>query len=189
MNKLLKIEIISDVSCPWCIIGYTSLSLALNKLVPEISAQLVWLPFELNPQMPAEGQHMGEHLQQKYGSTQADIDQARNMITARGAALGFQFNFRNDGRIYNTFNAHRLLYWSRQFDKQTELQLALFRLYFTEGGNPGNTEALKRCGKGGFAERRSHKDPGFRAVCTRGARRRGQIPGNGYTFCANVHYQ
>lgn len=142
MNKFLKIEIVSDVSCPWCIIGYTSLSLALNKLAPNISAQLVWLPFELNPEMPAEGQHMGEHLQQKYGSTQADIDQARNMITARGAALGFRFNFRNDGRIYNTFNAHRLLYWSRQFDKQTELQLALFRLYFTEGGNPGNTEAL-----------------------------------------------
>lgn len=142
MSKLLKIEIVSDVSCPWCIIGYTSLSLALNKLAPKISAQIAWLPFELNPDMPAEGQQMGEHLHEKYGSSKEDIDQARNMITERGAALGFQFNFRDEGRIYNTFNAHRLLYWSRQHEKQTELQLALFRLYFTEGGNPGNAGEL-----------------------------------------------
>lgn len=142
MNKPMQIEIISDVSCPWCIIGYKSLSLALNRLSPQNAAHIVWKPFELNPKMPVEGQHLGEHLHEKYGSTKADIDQTRNMITARGAALGFQFNFRDDGRIYNTFNAHRLLYWARQFDRQTELKLALFGLYFTEGGNPGNAEEL-----------------------------------------------
>lgn len=142
MNKRLKIDIVSDVSCPWCIIGYRSLSLALEKLAPKISAQLAWKPFELNPDMPVEGQHMGEHLHEKYGSSRDDIEQARNMITARGAALGFQFNFKDEGRIYNTFNAHRLLYWARQHAKQTELKLALFKLYFTEGGNPGNTEEL-----------------------------------------------
>lgn len=142
MNKRLKIDIVSDVSCPWCIIGYSSLSLALEKLAPKISAQLAWKPFELNPDMPVEGQHMGEHLHEKYGSSRDDIEQARNMITARGAALGFQFNFKDEGRIYNTFNAHRLLYWARQHAKQTELKLALFKLYFTEGGNPGNTEEL-----------------------------------------------
>ena len=142
MSKLLKIEIVSDVSCPWCVIGYTSLTLALNKLAHKISAQIAWLPFELNPDMPAEGQQMGEHLHEKYGSSKEDVDQARNMITERGAALGFQFNFRDEGRIYNTFNAHRLLYWARQHEKQTELQLALFKLYFTEGGNPGNAGQL-----------------------------------------------
>lgn len=142
MHKLLKIDIVSDVSCPWCIIGYSSLSLALETLAPKISAQLAWKPFELNPDMPAEGQHMGEHLHEKYGSSRDDIEQARSMITARGAALGFQFNFKDEGRIYNTFNAHRLLYWARQHAKQTELKLALFKLYFTEGGNPGNTEEL-----------------------------------------------
>ena len=142
MHTLLNVEIVSDVSCPWCIIGYKSLSLALNKLSPQVSAKIVWKPFELNPKMPAEGQHLGEHLQEKYGSTKADIDQTRNMITARGAALGFKFDFREEGRIYNTFNAHRLLYWARQFNKQTELKLALFGLYFSEGGNPGKIEAL-----------------------------------------------
>jgi len=142
MHKLLNIEIVSDVSCPWCIIGYKSLSHALNKLAPQVSAKIAWKPFELNPKMPAEGQHLGEHLHEKYGSTKTDIDQSRSMITARGAALGFEFNFKDEGRIYNTFNAHRLLYWARQFDKQTELKLALFGLYFTEGGNPANIEEL-----------------------------------------------
>ncbi|HUX91630.1 MAG TPA: DsbA family oxidoreductase [Gallionellaceae bacterium] len=144
MHRLLKIDIVSDVSCPWCIIGYSALSQALDKLAPTISARLAWKPFELNPDMPAEGQPMGEHLHEKYGSSKADIAQARNMITARGAALGFQFNFSDEGRIYNTFNAHRLLYWARQYGKQTELKLALFKLYFTDGGNPGNAEALVR---------------------------------------------
>ena len=142
MHKFLNVEIVSDVSCPWCIIGYKSLALALQKLSPQVSAKIAWKPFELNPKMPPEGQHLGEHLHEKYGSTKADIDQTRNMITARGAALGFEFNFKDEGRIYNTFNAHRLLYWARQFDKQTELKLALFGLYFTEAGNPANAEEL-----------------------------------------------
>jgi predicted DsbA family dithiol-disulfide isomerase len=142
MQKQLKIEIVSDVSCPWCIIGYKSLSQALTQLAPQASAHIAWKPFELNPGMTAAGQQMTEHLHEKYGSTKAEIEQTRKMISARGAALGFQFNFKDDGRIYNTFNAHRLLYWARQFDKQTELKLALFGLYFTEGGNPGNNEEL-----------------------------------------------
>jgi len=142
MNSPLKIDIVSDVSCPWCIIGYQSISSALKQLTPEIAANISWHPFELNPAMPAEGEDMGEHLHKKYGSSKADFEQTRKMITARGEALGFQFNFKEDGRIFNTFNAHRLLYWARQLNKQTELKLALFRLYFTEGGNPSNIEQL-----------------------------------------------
>ena len=142
MNKPLKIDIVSDVSCPWCIIGYKSLSAALNKLAPQVTAHISWKPFELNPNMPIAGQHLGEHLHEKYGSSAADIEQTSNMITARGAAVGFQFNFKDNSRIYNTFNAHRLLHWARSFDKQTELKLALFNLYFSEGGNPGNQDEL-----------------------------------------------
>ena len=142
MKLAMQIEIVSDVSCPWCIIGYKSLSLALNKMSPQIAVNISWKPFELNPKMPSEGQHLGEHLHEKYGSTKAELDQTRSTITARGAALGFEFNFKDEGRIYNTFNAHSLLYWARQFDKQTELKMALFGLYFTEAGNPGNAEAL-----------------------------------------------
>ena len=142
MKKLLKIDIVSDVSCPWCIIGYSSLSAALAKLAPQITAQIAWKPFELNPAMPAEGEHLGEHLHKKYGSTPEDLQQNRQMITVRGAALGFKFNFREDGRIYNTFYAHRLLFWAKSFNKQTELKLALFGLYFSECGNPSAVEQL-----------------------------------------------
>jgi predicted DsbA family dithiol-disulfide isomerase len=142
MSVQLKIDIVSDVTCPWCIIGYKSLVQALDKLHPSVTARIAWKPFELNPKMGAEGQHLGEHLHEKYGSSDADTAQARNMITARGAALGFTFNFKDDGRICNTFNAHRLLYWARQFDQQTQLKLALFELYFTQAGNPSNKEEL-----------------------------------------------
>ncbi len=142
MEKSLKIDIVSDVSCPWCIIGYQSLSSALGKLTSPVSANISWKPFELNPKMPAEGQNLGEHLHEKYGSSPEDNEQTRTMITARGAALGFTFNFKDKGRIYNTFNAHRLLFWAQQVGKQTALKLALFNLYFTEGGNPGNTDDL-----------------------------------------------
>jgi predicted DsbA family dithiol-disulfide isomerase len=158
MNRPLKIDIVSDVSCPWCIIGYKSLSGALAKLAPQVSAKIAWKPFELNPAMPLEGQHLGEHLHQKYGSSKADSDQAREMITARGAALDFQFSFREEGRIYNTFNAHRLLFWARQFDRQTELKLAFFKLYFTEGGNPGAAEELiKAVAKIGMSSEEARK--------------------------------
>lgn len=142
MNHKLKIDIVSDVSCPWCIIGYQSLSAALSQLAPHITSEITWHPFELNSAMPAEGEDLGEHLHKKYGSSKSELEQTRAMITSRGAALGFAFNFREDGRIYNTFNAHRLLFWARQFGKQTELKLALFGLYFTEGGDPSNTEQL-----------------------------------------------
>jgi predicted DsbA family dithiol-disulfide isomerase len=142
MNTPLKIDIVSDVSCPWCIIGYQSLSKALSRLTPPIHVDLTWKPFELNPNMPPEGQSLVEHLHEKYGSTPADLAETTKMITDRGKALGFTFNFSEHGRIYNTFNAHRLLLWSRDLNKQTGLKLALFNLYFTQGGNPNNVDDL-----------------------------------------------
>lgn len=142
MTKILKIDIVSDVSCPWCAIGYHALSRALDKLEPQVTAIISWKPFELNPTMPVEGQLMAEHLHEKYGSSPADIRKTEAMIAERGKGLGFQFNFKDESRIYNTFNAHRLLYWARSFDKQTGLKLALFKLYFTDGRNPANAADL-----------------------------------------------
>ncbi len=101
-----------------------------------------WKPFELNPNMQEKGQLLSEHLHEKYGSKPDEVRQTEAMITDRGKALGFQFNFTDGRRIYNTFNAHRLLYWARQYNKQTELKLALFKLYFTEGGNPSDADQL-----------------------------------------------
>jgi len=142
MNKHLKLDIVSDISCPWCIVGYQALNQALTKLAPEISADITWQPFELNPNMPKEGQEITEHLTEKYNISVEQSEQNRELIKQRGLALGYAFGNRGGGRIYNTFDAHRLLHWAKQFEKQTELKLALFDLYFKQNGNPSDHQML-----------------------------------------------
>ena len=142
MSKHLKLDIVSDVSCPWCIIGYLALDQALTKLAPEISTDITWQPFELNPHMPKEGQDITEHITEKYGISVEQSEQNRLMIKQRGLELGFEFGNRGGGRIYNTFDAHRLLHWAKEHAKQTELKLALFDLYFKENGNPSDHQQL-----------------------------------------------
>ncbi len=111
-SPALKIDVVSDVSCPWCAIGLSALEQALTQVQGEIGAELHFQPFELNPAMPAGGQDIGEHLTQKYGSSPAQQAQIRETIRQRGAELGFVFNPDGRGRIYNTFDAHRLLHWA-----------------------------------------------------------------------------
>lgn len=142
MQRKLKIDIVSDVSCPWCIIGYQALNRALTTLANEVQADISWHPFELNPTMPVEGQEIGEHLAQKYGINQLQIEQNRAAIHQRGLDVGYEFGERGGGRIYNTFDAHRLLHWAETESKQTELKLALFDLYFKHKGNPSDHQQL-----------------------------------------------
>jgi predicted DsbA family dithiol-disulfide isomerase len=138
----LKIDIVSDVSCPWCIIGYQALNQALTNLAPDIQADITWQPFELNPQMPKEGQDITEHITQKYGITIEKSEQNRAAIKERGLSVGYEFGNRGGGRIYNTFDAHRLLHWAHELGKQTDLKLALFDLYFQQSGNPSDHQQL-----------------------------------------------
>jgi predicted DsbA family dithiol-disulfide isomerase len=138
----LKIDIVSDISCPWCIIGFKALQTALKEIEPDITANIEWQPFELNPQMPPEGQEITEHITQKYQISEQQAGQNREAIKQRGLSVGYEFGNRGGGRIYNTFDAHRLLYWAKTQDKQTELQLALFDLYFKDSGNPSDHEQL-----------------------------------------------
>lgn len=140
--KSLKIDIVSDVSCPWCIIGYQGLQIALNNLSQELQTDIEWHPFELNPQMPAEGQEITEHITQKYGISIEQSEQNRAAIKQRGLDVGYEFGNRGGGRIYNTFDAHRLLHWAKSQGKQTELKLALFDLYFKHSGNPSDHQQL-----------------------------------------------
>ena len=111
----------SDVSCPWCAIGLKSLEQALERVAPDVTAELHFQPFELNPNMAPEGQDIGEHLTEKYGSSPAQQEQAREMIRQRGAEVGFDFAMGKRDRIYNTFDAHRLLHWAEGEGKQKEL--------------------------------------------------------------------
>lgn len=142
MNTPIKIDFVSDVSCPWCVIGLKSLEAALARVGNEIQAELHFQPFELNPHMPAAGQDIDEHLTQKYGSTREQLERNREAIRARGAALGFNFAPGKRSRVYNTFDAHRLLHWAQIEGRQRALKLALFEAYFTQGKNPGDHAVL-----------------------------------------------
>ena len=129
----LRIDFVSDVSCPWCAIGLASLQQALAKLQGEVSAEIHFQPFELNPRMAPEGEDSTEHLVRKYDSSAEQIDANREAIRARGAALGFTFNMDRRSRVYNTFDAHRLLHWAELEGRQLALKQALLRAYFTDG--------------------------------------------------------
>lgn len=141
MSTPLKIDFVSDVSCPWCVVGLRALNDALAELGDEVRAQIHFQPFELNPNMPAEGQDLNEHIFEKYGSTPEQFAANRENIRQRGAELGFTFA-QGDRRIYNTFDAHRLLHWAELEGKQKALKEALFVAYFTDLADPSNHRVL-----------------------------------------------
>ncbi|MGZ8292168.1 MAG: DsbA family oxidoreductase [Telluria sp.] len=144
MSKQLRIDFVSDISCPWCVIGLKSLEQALDRVSDTVGAELHFQPFELNPAMPSGGQDIGEHLAEKYGATEEQGAKTREMIRARGAELGFAFNMEARSRIYNTFDAHRLLHWAELQGRGPALQMALFEAYFSRGENPGDHNVLER---------------------------------------------
>jgi len=143
MTTPIKIDFVSDVSCPWCIIGLKGLEEALRRLSDVVDADLKFQPFELNPQMPPEGQRLVDYAAQKYGSTSAQLQERRAMIRDRAAQLGFAIALPSDeGRVYNTFDAHRLLRWAGLEGRQRELKLALFEAYFTHCRSPSDHDVL-----------------------------------------------
>jgi predicted DsbA family dithiol-disulfide isomerase len=144
MPKHLKIDFVSDVSCPWCVIGLRALQQAIARLGDAVTVELHLQPFELNPQMPAGGQAIDEHLREKYGSTPEQSAQVRERIRAAGAELGFSFGLQQRSRIYNTFDAHRLLRWAALQGCQLQLKQALFKAYFSDGEDPSNHVVLIR---------------------------------------------
>ncbi|MEM5398830.1 MULTISPECIES: DsbA family oxidoreductase [Paraburkholderia] len=131
MKQPLRIDFVSDIACPWCAIGLSSLNLALERLRDTVDAQIVVHPFELNPQMGPGGESVVEYLGKKYGRTPEQIAETQAMIGERGASVGFAFGPRE--RVYNTFDAHRLLHWAGIEGKQLPLKLALLRAYHGEG--------------------------------------------------------
>lgn len=146
MATPLKIDFVSDISCPWCAVGLGALEAALARVAPEVRAELHFQPFELNPGMAAEGQDIGEHLQEKYGSTPEQRAQASEAIRQRGEAVGFTFTSGARRRIYNTFDAHRLLHWAglESPARQYALKKALLKAYFTDGLDPSDHDTLVR---------------------------------------------
>lgn len=150
MVHALKIDFVSDVACPWCVVGLLSLLSALERLQGEVAAELRFHPFELNPNMPPEGENVGEHIQKKYGSSAEQSAAVRQTLVQRGAELGFAFNYSPESRIWNTFDAHRLLHWAALEGRQLELKQALFTLTFT--GQQATSDHLALIGAVAAAE-------------------------------------
>jgi predicted DsbA family dithiol-disulfide isomerase len=140
MAAKVDIRFISDVTCPWCAVGLASLERALERLAGEVAAHVRFEPFELNPDLPPQGEDVAEYLARKYGSTPAQQAAARERLRERGAAVGFEFGER--ARVWNTFDAHRLLYWAGLHGGQRVLKHALLRAYHTHGRNPAAREVL-----------------------------------------------
>ena len=150
MSKSIMIDFVSDVSCPWCVIGLKGLEQALER-IGDVEADVRFQPFELNPDMPPEGQRLVDYAAQKYGSTPQQLGERRAMIRERAAELGFTIALPpEEGRVYNTFDAHRLLHWAGQEGRQRELKQALFEAYFTNCLNPSDhgvlTDAAEKAG-------------------------------------------
>ena len=142
MTKPLKIDFVSDVVCPWCAIGLKSLEQALDRLGDSVAVEMHFQPFELNPQMSAEGEDVVEHIARKYGSTPAQIAKNGEAIRERGSAVGFTFNLDKRTRMVNTFDAHRLLHWASLEGRQAELKQALLTAYFTDGRDVSSHDVL-----------------------------------------------
>ena len=141
-KKPLRIDIVSDVVCPWCIIGYRQLAEALKQTNTE--HEIHWHPFELNSNMPSAGQNLREHIMEKYGSSKEESDASRLRMTQAGDEVGFEFNFNDDTRMHNTFNLHQLLYWAGQQGQKPmhDLKQALFSAHFTKGRNISDNAVL-----------------------------------------------
>jgi predicted DsbA family dithiol-disulfide isomerase len=136
----MKIDFVSDVACPWCAVGLNALERALERIGGDIDVELHFQPFELNPTLAAEGEDTVAYLSRKYGISAEQIAVNQAAIRERGAAVGFTFGTR--ARVWNTFDAHRLLCWAETAGHQRELKHALLKAYHADGRNPGAQDVL-----------------------------------------------
>lgn len=141
-TPVITVDIVSDVVCPWCIIGYKKLEKAMAQLEGKARFELAWHAFELNPSMPPEGQDIAEHMAEKYGATPEQSKANRERLRSAGSELDFEFSYGDKMRMVNTFDAHRLLHWAGETGKQTALKLALFKAHFTDGKDVSDHETL-----------------------------------------------
>lgn len=138
----VKIDFVADVVCPWCAIGLYSLQMAMQTVEEEVQVELHFQPFELHPDMGPEGADIDTYLAGKYGMNAEQLEQSRQTIEARGAAVGFHFRMDRRSRTWNTLDAHRLLHWAGMEGVQLQLKQLLLKAYFTDGQNPSDPDTL-----------------------------------------------
>lgn len=139
----LKIDLVSDVVCPWCPIGYRRMTQAIELLDGEVDVEIEWHPFLLNPDVPPQGRPILEHLMDKYGKSEADIRANQQMIVDAAHDLGLNFEQATERRSWNTFDVHRVLAWAKEQGRDAEFNFALFDAYFGRAENPTDPQLLK----------------------------------------------
>lgn len=144
MSNKIKIDVVSDVVCPWCAIGYKCLEQAITEMGIQDKIELEWQPFQLNPNMPTNGQDLEEHITEKYGSTPEQQQESQERMTDFGAELGFKFDYFKGMRMANTFDAHVLLEYAKENGKQTQLKMRLMNAFFGERKDVSNRDILKQ---------------------------------------------
>lgn len=172
MTDPIRVDIVSDVVCPWCAIGYSQLKQASDQT--GIAIEVHWHPFELNPDMGPEGENLRDHVKRKYGSSAADSAAARDRITAIGKEVGFDFAFAEDQRMRNTFRAHQLIDWAEGQGRAHDMKLALLTAYFTQGRNVDDLDVLVDVAEGiglDADQARQALDSGSQADQVRGKQR------------------
>jgi predicted DsbA family dithiol-disulfide isomerase len=142
MTKALRIDFVSDVVCPWCVIGLKALEAAIANAGDVLTADIHFQPFELNPDMAPEGENVAEHIARKYGADATRSEGTRDLIRTSAADLGFTMATTRDSRIWNTFDCHRLLHWAALQGRQPELKMALFTTHFTDQKSLADPEVL-----------------------------------------------
>ncbi len=172
MTDPIRVDIVSDVVCPWCAIGYSQLKQASDQT--GIAIEVHWHPFELNPDMGPEGENLRDHVKRKYGSSAADSAAARDRITAIGKEIGFAFAFAEDQRMWNTFRAHQLIDWAEGQGRAHDMKLALLTAYFAQGRNVDDLDVLVDVAEGiglDADQARQALDSGSQADQVRGKQR------------------
>ena len=144
MADKIKIDIVSDVVCPWCTVGYKRLEKAIAELGIQDKVEIEWQPFELNPTMPAQGQNLNEHMMEKYRMSPEQLKQTQQQMVNAANDVDFDFNFDDKSLMVNTFGAHILLEYAKGFGKQTELKMQLMKAYFSDGKDVSDKDILKQ---------------------------------------------
>ena len=144
MVDKIKIDIVSDVVCPWCTVGYKRLEKAIAELGIQDKVEIEWQPFELNPTMPAQGQNLNEHMMEKYRMSPEQLKQTQQQMVNAANDVDFDFNFDDKSLMVNTFEAHILLEYAKGFGKQTELKMQLMKAYFSDGKDVSDKNILKQ---------------------------------------------
>ncbi len=142
MKPIVNVDIVSDVVCPWCVIGYGRLKKAIANNAPQLDVNITWHPFELNPDMPVEGENLRTHLAEKYGTSLEDSIRARTMLTEEGRKVGFTFHYFDEMKMLNTHQCHQLLHWAKASGLQNQLAEALFEHFFSNRGTFSKEELV-----------------------------------------------